>query len=177
MTAAFTRDAAAASAILAFFSLSWFGWSLENPPPFLRTVATVLMGVAVLVALAGGLLAFQHWSDGTAFDRPTSKSFGVVVGIEFTIAAIGALVLALVVRRPEFVPVWIALVVGVHFFPLGPLLHDRLFTTVAALVTLVALAAIPLARAGDFPVSAVTGLGTGLILLGAAVYSLATVVL
>jgi hypothetical protein len=44
---------------------------------------------------------------------------------------------------------------------------------VAALVTLVAVVAVPLARRRRLAVSAVTGLGTGVVLLVAAVLSLA----
>ena len=46
---------------------------------------------------------------------------------------------------------------------------------VAALVSIAALVAVPLAQAQTITVSAVTGLATGLILLAAALYSLGTV--
>jgi hypothetical protein len=42
---------------------------------------------------------------------------------------------------------------------------------VAALVTLVALAAVPLARSRSVAISAVTGLATGTVLLAAALFS------
>ena len=37
----------------------------------------------VLTAVAGGLLAWRHWGAGTVFDDDTSRTFGMVVGIEF----------------------------------------------------------------------------------------------
>lgn len=99
--------------------------------------------------------------------------FGVIVGVEFAAAGLGAVVLARR-RRSDLIPAWAALVVGVHLFPLAPLLaHPLLFLT-AALVTMAAIAAIPLARARSLPVSAVTGVATGTILLATAVYSLVT---
>jgi len=70
---------------------------------------------------------------------------------------------------------WVALVVGVHFWPLAPLLRYPLLYGVATLVSIAALVAVPLARAQTVTVSAVTGLATGLILLAAALYSLGTV--
>jgi hypothetical protein len=75
-------------------------------------------------------------------------------------------------RRQPLIPAWIAFVVGVHLFPLAPLLRYPLLYLVAGLVTLAALGAIPLARARSWPVSAVTGLGAGPVLLAAALFSL-----
>ena len=54
---------------------------------------------ALATAAAGGILMWRHWSDGTAFDRDTSIRFGIVVGIEFALAGIGAAILA-ARRRP-----------------------------------------------------------------------------
>ncbi len=56
--------------------------------------------LSVLTAAAGAVFAGRHWSDGTAFDADTSPTFGIVVGIEFGVAAIGAGLLALL-RRNE----------------------------------------------------------------------------
>lgn len=176
MTAEFIRDAAATAAIFGFFGCMWFGWAQEKPPQAWKKWLVAGSVLSVLTAVAGGLLAWRHWSDGTAFDDATGRTFGIIVGIEFAVAGLGALLLALR-RRPEFIPAWIALVVGVHFFPLAPLLHYPLLYVVAALVTLVALAAIPVARSRSLLVSAVTGVATGTILLATALFSAATVVL
>lgn len=77
--------------------------------------------------------------------------------------------------KPQLIARWVALVVGVHFWPLAGLLRYPLLTVVAVVVSVAALVAAPLARAQAVTVSAVTGLATGLILLTAALYSLATV--
>jgi len=69
---------------------------------------------------------------------------------------------------------WIALVVGVHFYPLAPLLHYPLLYVVATVVTLAALASPYVARSRGIAVSAVTGAATGTVLLAAAVLSLGT---
>lgn len=170
MVAQYVRDAAATAVIFGFFASSWYGWAQEAPPQSWRTPLGIGSGLALLTAVAGGLLTWRHWSDGTVFDDDTSRSFGIVVGIEFAAAAIGAGLLA-VRRRAEYISVWIAFVVGVHLFPVAVLIGYPLIHVVAALITLVAIAAIPVARARSVSVSAVTGVGTGSVLLVAAMTS------
>jgi hypothetical protein len=175
MNAEFTRDAAATAAIFGFFAASWFGWAQERPPPGWRRVLIGGAVLALLVAVAGGLLTWRHWSTGTAFTAQTGRTFGLIVGFEFAIAGLGAGVLT-VLRRADLISAWVALVVGVHFVPLAPLLKYPLLYVAAALVSAVALVAIPLARSQDVAVSAVTGLATGVVLLAAALVSLVSVV-
>lgn len=172
MITQYVRDAAATAVIFGFFASSWYGWAQEAPPRSWRTPLGIGSAIALLAAVAGGLLTWRHWSAGTAFDDDTSRSFGVVVGIEFATAALGGGLLA-VLRRAEFISAWIALVVGVHLFPVAVIIGYPLIHVVAALITLVAVAAIPVARARSVPVSAATGLGTGTVLL---VTSLSSVV-
>ena len=75
-------------------------------------------------------------------------------------------------RRSDLTPAWIALVVGVHLFPVAALMRYTFIYAVAALVTLVAVAAVPVARSRGVAVSAVTGLATGSVLLAAGLVSL-----
>lgn len=128
--------------------------------------------LSLLTAIAGGVVAWQHWHDGTVFDAATSRSFGIIVGIEFALAGLGAALLA-AFHKAQIIPAWIALVVGVHLIPVAWILRYPLIFVVGALVTLMALAAVPVARARSLAVSAVTGLGTGTVLLGGALVSLA----
>jgi hypothetical protein len=123
--------------------------------------------------VAGGVVTWREWSSGTVFDEDTSRAFGLVVGSEFAVAGLGALVLARR-RRSDLTPAWVALVVGVHLFPVAALLGYPLIHLVAALVTLVAIAAVPVARSRGVAVSAVTGLATGSVLLAAGLVALAT---
>jgi hypothetical protein len=117
MTTEFVRDAAATAAIFGFFGSMWFGWAQEHPPKSWRPWLFTGSVVSLATMLAGGFLVWWHWGDGTAFDEDTSKTFGVVVGIEVVLAGVGAAVLAARGRR-DVIPVWIGLVVGVHLFPL-----------------------------------------------------------
>jgi hypothetical protein len=98
--------------------------------------------LSLLTGLAGGGLAWQHWSDGTAFDSKTGPVFVITVAIEFAVAGLGAGVLA-ARRKNDIIPAWIALVIGVHLFSMAPLLSYPLLYVVAALVSMGALAAIP----------------------------------
>jgi hypothetical protein len=124
-----------------------------------------------LTAAAGGILAWQNWSGGTAFDAETGPNFGIIVGVEVVLAAAGAVVLT-VRRRRELIPAWVAVVVGVHFVPLAPLLEYPFLYVAAALVTSVGLVSVPVARSRGVPASVVTGLGAGTVLLGSAWFSL-----
>jgi hypothetical protein len=171
MTTEFVRDAAVTGAIFGFFAAGWYGWAQEDPPSDWRKPLTAGSIVGILVAIAGGILAWQNWSTGTAFDADTSPIFGIIVGIEVLLAVVGALLLS---RRghQELIAPWVALVVGVNFFPMAPLLGYPLFYVVGALVTVAALSSVPLARSHDITVSAVTGAMCGSILLASAVFSL-----
>ncbi|RLP93660.1 hypothetical protein EAD89_05620 [Micromonospora sp. BL4] len=165
------RDAAVTAFVFGFFASSWFGWAQEAPPKRWRPVLIAGSVLSLLTAAAGALLGWRHWSDGTVFDDDTGRTFGIVVGIEFGVAALGVGLLALLRRRELSAP-WVALVVGLHLFPVAALLDYPLIHVVAALVTVVAVAAVPVARARAVTVSAVVGLGTGVVLLAAGVSSL-----
>ncbi|MGW4498834.1 hypothetical protein ACWENR_09460 [Micromonospora sp. NPDC004336] len=171
MIAEHIRDASATAVVFGLFGSGWFGWAQESPPRRWPPILGLGSMFSLLTAAVGGILTWQRWSDPTAFDADTSRSFGVVVGIEFGAAALGAVLLALR-RRRDLIPVWVALVVGLHLFPVAALIDYPLVHVVAALVTAVALAAVPLARARGVAVSAVVGLGTGAVLLAGAVSSL-----
>jgi len=45
--------------------------------------------VGLLVAVAGGIVAWQNWSTGTVFDADTSPIFGLNVGIAVLLAVGG----------------------------------------------------------------------------------------
>ena len=88
MTAAFLRDAAATAAIFGFFASAWFGWAQHEPPPAWRK-ALVAGSILSLLTAVGGVLTWRNWSGLTAFDADTSRTFGLVVGVEVALAAIG----------------------------------------------------------------------------------------
>jgi hypothetical protein len=174
MTAEVLRDAAATAAVFGFFASAWFGWAQDEPPRAWRKALIAGSVLSLLTAVGGGVITWRTWSGPTVFDAGTSRTFGVVVGVEVALAGVGAAVLARR-RRSELVPAWVALVVGVHLVPVAVLVRSPLIAVTGVLVTLAALAAVPLARSRAVAVSAVTGFGAGTVLLVAALWSLASV--
>jgi hypothetical protein len=166
------RDLAMTAAVLGFFASAWFGWAQEDPPATWRRWLTTGSIVSLVTAAAGGLVAWQNWSTGTVFDRDTSITFGVVVAIEVVLIIAGILILRRR-QRKELTAPWVALVVGLHLIPLAPLFGYPLLYLVGALVSIAAVASVPLARRQDVTISAVTGLLAGAVLLAAALISLA----
>ncbi|MBG0564258.1 hypothetical protein [Actinoplanes aureus] len=173
MLAEYVRDAAMTAAIFGFFAMAWFGWALEAPPPAWRRYLYAALTVSALAMAGGAVQAALHWSDGSVFDESVGRTYGIVVGIEFAVAGIGAALLG-VARRQSLIPVWIALVVGVHMFPIAALLHYPAIHVVGVLITATALATIPISRATRLHPSAVVGVGTGVALLAGSLHSLWT---
>jgi hypothetical protein len=150
--------------LLGFFGFVWFGWGQANATAGLGVWLAVGGVAALLVALAGGIQAFRSpTASGVLHDRPARRRYGVAVGVEFSLAAVGAAVLA-VAGQGDYIPVWVCGVVGVHFLPLASLLQDRLLVALGASVTTVALAALVAGLASSVAPSTVTGIGAGLLL-------------
>ncbi|MEV0646390.1 hypothetical protein AB0I28_14100 [Phytomonospora sp. NPDC050363] len=164
MTAAFLRDAAMLTVIFGFFGMAWFGWAQEAPPANARRLLGAGSILSALLAAIAGVLAWRHWNDGSAIDAESGPRFGIIVGVEFAIAGIGAAVLA-VRKKSEYTAPWIAFVVGVHFIPLASLLQMPLLFPAGALVAVGAWTSVRIARARDVTISYVTGLLTGSVLL------------
>ncbi|MCD0443907.1 hypothetical protein LO763_09750 [Glycomyces sp. A-F 0318] len=165
------RDAAGIAAVFGFFAMSWFGWAQEKPPTswlWPLRIGSVLSG---LTAVAGGLLVWRHWSDGSVIDESTGPVFGVIVGVEFAAAGLGAGLLAWR-RRADLMSAWIAFVVGVHLFPVAVVFEIPALHVTAALVTVASIASVFVARAKSLTVSAVVGATTGPVLLVSAVLAL-----
>jgi hypothetical protein len=165
------RDAAGLAAVFGFFAMSWFGWGQEKPPVSWLWPLRIGSILSALTAVGGGLLLWRHWSDGTVFDDATGKAFGIVVGVEFAAAGLGAAILA-IRKRADLMSAWIAFVVGVHLFPVAVILEIPLVHLPAALITIASVAAVFVARAKSIAVSAVVGITVGPILLASAAFSL-----
>ncbi|MFI1993380.1 hypothetical protein [Actinoplanes sp. NPDC020271] len=164
------RDLAVSVAIFGFFASTWFGWAQEAPPPAWRRWLGAASVLSLLTLGAGVLLAVRHRHGGTVFDDDTSRTFGIVVGVEFAAAALGAGLLAWR-RHAELMAAWIAFVVGVHLFPVAAIMDYPLVHVTGALITVTAAAAVPVARSRGLTPSAVVGAATGLVLLATAVVS------
>jgi hypothetical protein len=165
------RDYAVTAAIFGFFASAWFGWAQERPPLSWRRPLMLAAVTSIVVAAIGGVLAWRYWDGGSALNEPGAmRAYGITVGVEFALAGLGAAVLG-VRKRADLIPPWICLVVGAHFAPLAPILNNPWLYALAAVMTVVALVAVPIARRRDLLPSAVTGVGAGAALLTFAVAS------
>ena len=166
------RDAAMTALILGFLASCWFGWAQEQPPAAWRSPLIAGMVLSLAVSATGAVFAWRYWSGDSALSEPGAmRKYGIILGVEFGVAAAG--VAAIVLRgRSEYVAPWICLVVGVHFFPMAPVLKSPpLFVLGAALIG-VAAAAVLICRGRHLALSAATGAGAGMALLGYASLSI-----
>lgn len=171
-----TRDSAMSALILGFFASSWFGWAQERPPAAWRSPLIAGAVLSLAVAVVGAVVAWQNWSGDSALAEPGAmRRYGILVGVEFGVAAAGAAAIALL-GRPEYLAPWICLVVGVHFWPMAPVLKSPSLIVLGALLSTVAVVAVVASRRSGLAPSALTGAGAGVALLGYAAWSAASVI-
>ncbi|MEV4619318.1 hypothetical protein AB0J74_11500 [Asanoa sp. NPDC049573] len=170
MRAPTRRDAGFTALFLGFFASAWFGWAQAGAESGWLTAGSF---VSVLVAAVGLVTGLRAPADGSAMkDRAASRRYGIIVGIEFAVIFVGAIVLGRL-GQPDHIPVWVAFVVGVHFVPLAPVLGDPLLRPLAAATCLVALAGLITGLASSVNSALVVGLAEGLLLLGYSLQALA----
>jgi hypothetical protein len=164
------RDAAFTALFLGFFAAAWFGWAQAGG----RFTPWLIAGSVLswLVAAAGLVIGLRSPAAGSATRRPgAGRRYGIIVGTEFGSAAVGAAILG-VIGQAEYIPVWVCAVVGVHFFPLAPVLADDGLKILGVAAVLVACAGLATALLSDVDAVTVTGIGAGLLLLGYSVIAL-----
>ncbi|MFI8947495.1 hypothetical protein ACIGO6_13370 [Streptomyces sp. NPDC053750] len=158
--------------------LSVFGllWALAGASGTGAATDVVPVGteIAALLITAGAL--YLGYRKGAApsprnVDLPQkwARDVGIVNGVE--LVAIFAVIAAVNASgRAGLVPVGIALVVGVHFFPLARLYDQWQYRWTATLLTLVAVVGLVLYAAGltDENVRVVTGLACAVVLWASA---------
>jgi hypothetical protein len=166
------RDAGITALVEGFFAMAWFGWGQEGPPGRLVPVLVTGSIVAFAVALAGAVVGFRSPKETAVLrDRAAFRRYGIIVGIEFGLAGVGAGILG-ATGAAAYIPVWICAVVGVHFFALAPVLRDRNLVPLGVVLCVVAVAALIVGLATDVLPSAVTGIGAGTALAGFGVAAL-----
>jgi hypothetical protein len=156
------RDGGITALIEGFFGSAWFGWAHASPPAWLDPWLTVGSVAALLVAIAGAVVGFTSPASTAAINsREAGRRFGIIVGVEFGLAGLGAALLG-ALGQPDYIPVWVCAVVGVHFLPLAPLLRDRNLVPLGILVTATAVVALVVGLTTDVAPSTITGVGAGL---------------
>jgi hypothetical protein len=170
------RDNAMTALILGFFASSWFGWAQERPPAAWRPLLIAGAVLSIAVALIGAVLAWRNWSGGSALrEQGAMRDYGIIVGVEFGVAAAGAAGIAAWGRSPYIAP-WICLVVGVHFVPMAPVLENPSLIALGILMVAIAVAAVVASRRTGLAPSALTGVGAGVALLGCAAWGAANAI-
>lgn len=154
-----TRDALFTSAWFGLMTVVWLGWAQEDPPQ--RWRAWLGAGSVLGIALAGvfGYLVARNWSEPTALEGRYAW-FGVLTAAELITAGIGCWLLQ---RRghQRWFACWVALVVSVHFAPLGLLLRDASLVIVAVVLSVILIGLLPRLRHAPGPTSAVVGATMG----------------
>ncbi len=170
------RDAAMTALILGFFASCWFGWAQERPPAAWRSPLIAGTALSLAVSVTGAVLAWRHWSGASALSQPGAmRQYGIIVGVEFGVAAAGAAAMIFSGRSHYLAP-WICLVVGVHFFPMAPVLKSPPLLALGTALIAVAAAAVLICKGRHLAPSAVTGAGAGVALLGYASVSIIGVI-
>jgi len=142
---------ASAGFIMAFFGVAWWGWGVGGiEGVFFGETAVFfsMLALATIILVSGGILLIRAASRlprdtspagkarGAAEGKRYGRIFGVVFGLEIVIIALGSVLLS-VFHHPEFLLPFVALVVGVHFFPLAPLFNVRMYYVTGVLLVLV----------------------------------------
>ncbi|MET8896306.1 hypothetical protein [Streptomyces albogriseolus] len=137
--------------VLSVFALAWAfagasgtGSATDVVPVSISAAALAVTAVALFL----GLRKDARPSPRTV-DLPGNwaRGVGVVNGLEL-LAIVAVVAAANAAGRPAFVPVGIALVVGLHFFPLARLYDQWQYRWTGALMTAVAVAGAVLVLAG-----------------------------
>ncbi|MGH9740476.1 MAG: hypothetical protein ACRD4X_18100 [Candidatus Acidiferrales bacterium] len=128
--------------IVSIFGCGWLVWGLFIIGAF-TPVRIVALGVIELAFLDGAVyfirkgrtLRKQYPRLPQAVTRNTAKWYWIIVAAEVVAIAIAANV-AIDLRRPELIPDWIAILVGLHFLPLAKIFHARSMAYVGAAMVL-----------------------------------------
>ncbi|MFE2558480.1 hypothetical protein ACFXGT_21140 [Streptomyces sp. NPDC059352] len=153
--------------VLAVFALVWAfagGSGIASEP-----VSGIVSVLAVIVT-AGAVVAARRGAAGPVtrtirLPEKWNRGVGLVNAAEL-VAIFGVIAASNASGHPEFVPVGICLVVGLHFFPLARLFDQGQYTWTAVFLTAVALVGIAVLAAGApaETVRAVVGLGAAAVL-------------
>lgn len=152
--------------VWAFAGASGTGAATDAVPVAVEAVALVITAVALYL----GLRKDARPSPRTV-DLPANwaRGVGLVNGVEL-LAIVAVIAAANASGHPEYVPAGIALVVGLHFFPLARLYDQWQYRWTGALLTAVAVVGAVLVLAGlsAETVRAVVGLACAAVLWASA---------
>jgi hypothetical protein len=164
------RRAGLTALYLGIFATIWLSVPETEPPLAVLLVAGSI--AALITAGAGGALAVRSRAEGPlSRDAVSDRKYLVIFAAELAAAGFGAVLLA-VTGRSEYIPVLVGAVVGIHFWPLAPVLRDPALRILAALVCVTALAGLVTGMVSTVSPGEVVGTGVGVLLLGYAIGAL-----
>jgi hypothetical protein len=158
---------------MAFFGAFWGFTSASFLSSAFQSVAFVLVGLVTLgfVGMVGILLRYAHALPKTvspedaALGKRIGIWFGIVFGIEIVLIALASTLLS-TFQLDRFITPAIALIVGIHFFPLARLFRvptyamtGVLFSVLALVALLALLLGLPIAGPSPYNWSVFVGVG------------------
>lgn len=149
------RDAAFTVAWFGLMTMVWLGWAQEDPPARQRMWLGIGSVLGILLAVGFGLVTAVHWDSPSALAGRYAW-FGVLVGAEFLVGAVGCGLLALR-RRSRWMAWWVAMVVAAHFLPLAWLLADPSIAVIGVVQLLALGLSVRRLRASDRTTSRTVG--------------------
>jgi hypothetical protein len=162
--------------IVAMFGAGWLGWGLGLAHAFTGLVGPVFGSVALLLWISstytirkGRLFQKQYPPVPASTRRAVQRSFFIVVLIE-VVALAFVFILSSQIHRPDLGTDWAAMVVGLHFLPLGRLFRSAGLGIIGILITLWCVLCWALLRSNALVIS--VSLGTGILLWAASVSAL-----
>lgn len=167
------RDGEMTAFILAFFALAWFGWGSADASAELSVALSIGSSAALAVGVLAAFRVCHRPSTGHALgDQAVRRRYFAIVAIEVVAAGVGGALLG-VNSAGAYIPVWVCAVVGLHFVALATVLNAPPLRSLGVAVTTVAAAALVVGVSTAVAPSSVTGGGTGIVLLGFAIMTLA----
>lgn len=155
--------------VLSVFALVWAFAGASGTGPADGAVPLATEAVAVLLTVAALFLGLRKGAAPSprTVNLPANwaRGVGIINGLE-VLAIFAVIAAANASGRPGLVPVGIALVVGLHFFPLARLFDQRQYTWTAVSLSAVALVGLAVLAAGTSAetIRAVVGLGAAVVL-------------
>ncbi|MFD3659449.1 DUF7010 family protein [Streptomyces sp. NPDC058659] len=153
--------------VLAVFALVW---AFAGGSGIASVAVSGIVGTLAVIVTAGALVAARRGTAGPVTRTVTlpekwNRGVGLVNAAEL-VAIFAVIAASNASGHPEFIPVGICLVVGLHFFPLARLFDQRQYTGTAVALTAVALVGLAVLAAGASAetIRAVVGLGAAVVL-------------
>ncbi len=163
MITEFARDGLFTAAWFGLMTVVWLGWAQEDPPRRWRLPLGIGSVLGMILAIGFGVLTVLNWSAPSAL-QGRQEWFGILVGAEFGAAGLGCLVLALR-KLNRWMAWWVALIVAMHFVPLGFILIDPSIAVFGVIQSALVIIVGVRLRGSTFPSSRLVGPIMGVTLL------------